>query len=104
MSGQPVLLGLAESLFMKLVLRLYGLPLVSGILGAVAGQALAQLRGFSPGMSDLTTIATALAGVALVLIFWNRTSKPDVNSSDIHMLEIPEARPACDPGMGNKRI
>ena len=94
-SGQPVLLGLSEVLFLKLVFRLYGMPLGAGILGAAAGFRLALSLGFGSGMTDLATLVVALASMALVLIFWNRTTKPEVSASDIQLLGDPVAGPVC---------
>lgn len=43
--GEPVLLGLSESTYLSLVARLYGLPLVAGLLGGVVAYLLADWIG-----------------------------------------------------------
>jgi sigma-E factor negative regulatory protein RseC len=102
--GQAVRLGISESLFLRLVLRLYGWPLIAGFAGAAIAYRIATSFGSSDGMSDLATIAGACLGLAAVLIFWNRASKPEVSSSDIRLLETPGDVPACSAGTGNNRI
>jgi len=102
-AGQPVQLGLSESLFMKLVFRLYGWPLVAGFLGAVIAYRLADLAGAGPGMLDLATAAGAVGGALLILIFWNRASKPDIGPDDIHMLAKQVATATCSKGISSNR-
>ena len=95
-TGQSVQLGLSETLFMKLVFKLYGWPLMAGLAGAVSGHQLAVAKGAGAGLLDLATLAGACAGLALVLFFWRRTSKPDISSGDITLLDRQAAETACD--------
>lgn len=95
-TGQSVQLGFSETLFMKLVFKLYGWPLMAGLAGAVSGHRLAVAKGAGAGLLDLATLAGACAGLALVLIFWRRTSKPDISSGDITLLDSQAAETACD--------
>ena len=100
-TGQAVQLGISESLFLRLVFRLYGRPLVGGLAGAAVAHALATSAGAGAGILDLATIAGAILGAAVVLIFWNMASKPDISSGDIHLLENPDAEPECGAGKFN---
>lgn len=102
--GQAVQLGISESLFLRLVFRLYGGPLVAGFAGAAAAHSVATSAGLSTVMADLATIAGACLVVSAVLIFWSRASKPDISSSDIQLLENPVAGPVCGTGTENSPI
>jgi sigma-E factor negative regulatory protein RseC len=95
-AGQAVQLGLAESLFMKLLFRLYAWPLIAGLTGAVGGFALASYLGVSAGAQDLATLSGAILCGLLVLNYWKRTTKPDIDSSDIQLLGIPTAADRCN--------
>ena len=100
-AGQSVQLGLSETVFMKLVFRVYGWPLIVGLAGAVSGHQLAVANGAGAGLLDLATLMGACAGFALVLIFWNRTSKPDISSTDICLLDSQATDTACDIASSN---
>lgn len=66
--GDPVLLGLPEQSYLGLVLRLYGLPLVSGLLAASAAFGLASYLGnFSGATLDAIVAVAALAGGGVAL-------------------------------------
>ncbi len=97
-AGQPVQLGLAETLFIKLVFRLYAWPLFAGLIGAIAGLKLAENANVSLGAQDLATLAGALLAASAVLIFWSKSAKPDIESSDIQLLETPVAANRCNAG------
>ena len=102
-AGDAVQLGLSESLFMKLVLRLYGWPLLAGFAGAVAAYRLAVWAGATSGILDLATAAGGATGALMILIFWNRASKPDIGPGDIHLLGKKVATAGCDSGFSNNR-
>ncbi|MFT5139544.1 MAG: sigma-E factor negative regulatory protein RseC [Lysobacterales bacterium] len=97
-AGQAVQLGLAESLFMKLLFRLYAWPLVAGLAGATGGFALASYFGLSAGSQDLATLLGAVLCGLLVLNFYNRTTKPDISPNDIQLLDRPDAVDSCKVG------
>jgi sigma-E factor negative regulatory protein RseC len=62
--GDPVLLGLSEQSYLALVLRLYGLPLVAGLLaGVLAFGVASRLADLSGAALDLTVgLAALVAG------------------------------------------
>ena len=95
-AGQSVRLGLSETLFMKLVFSLYGWPLIAGLAGAASGHQLAVANNAGAGLLDLATFTGACAGLALVLIFRNRSSRPDISSRDICLLEGQAGNAVCD--------
>jgi len=74
--GEGVVLGIDEGLYLRLVLKLYGLPLVTGLIGAGLAFALASAlaatpasasASFSPGAADLVTALGGLVAAALTL-------------------------------------
>jgi sigma-E factor negative regulatory protein RseC len=66
-AGQAVMLGMPESLFLRLVFRLYGWPLVAGLAGALTGHQVAKGFMAGQGAADLLTLAGMIAGAALTL-------------------------------------
>jgi sigma-E factor negative regulatory protein RseC len=67
--GQAVMVGLPESLFLAMTLRLYLLPLLAGLAGAAAGHWLGLWAKLEGGALDL---ATAVSGIVLALIALRR--------------------------------
>jgi sigma-E factor negative regulatory protein RseC len=61
--GRAVILGIPELFFLRLVLRLYALPLFAGLVGAWACHQISEAYGWSKGVTDLLTLA-GLAGAA----------------------------------------
>ena len=87
-SGQAVMVGLPESLFLRLVTRLYLLPLLAGLAGAVAGFGLASQLQSGPLGADLATLAGALAAGGLAFR-WIRAKKMEFPArSAVHLLRI----------------
>ena len=70
-AGQPVIVGIPEALFLRLITRLYLFPLLAGIAGAAFGHYLAVLNGVGIAGSDLITLLCGLAGGSAVVL-WNR--------------------------------
>jgi sigma-E factor negative regulatory protein RseC len=93
MKGQAVRLGISESLFLRLVFRMYGWPLLGGLAGAAAGQWLAVSQGAQGGAADLAALAGGVAAAALILR--SRTTTPDISASDVQLLESASAGTAC---------
>lgn len=61
--GRSVVLGIPELFFLRLVLRLYALPLVAGLAGAVFCHQIGVSYGLGDGVVDLITL-TGLVGSA----------------------------------------
>jgi len=93
--GQAVRLAIAETLFLRLVARLYGWPLLAGLAGAAAAQWLSVAAGAGSAETDLAAAAGGLAAVAALLILRDRTTTPDIGSGDIRLLEAGGAAGAC---------
>ncbi|NNK38594.1 MAG: SoxR reducing system RseC family protein [Xanthomonadales bacterium] len=67
--GQAVIVGLPETLFLRLVGRFYLLPLLGGLGGAVAGHYVSYRLGLAAAGSDALTLAGAvLLGVLVYRI------------------------------------
>jgi sigma-E factor negative regulatory protein RseC len=68
--GQAVVVGLKESVFLALVVRLYLFPLLAGLAGAITGNILAGGLHLSDSTTDWLVLAAAVvfAGVAVLLI------------------------------------
>ena len=84
--GQAVVVGLPESVFQWLVLRLYLFPLLAALLGAVAGQFLATHLQFSELTTDLAVLSGGLlAGILAVRSF--RARQVEVSGQPtVHLL------------------
>ena len=68
--GQAVIVGLPETLFLRLIGRFYLLPLLGGLGGAVAGHYVSVQLGLAAAGSDALT----LAGAILLGVLVYRTS------------------------------
>jgi sigma-E factor negative regulatory protein RseC len=73
--GQSVILGLAESVFLSLLLRLYLIPFISGLAGAVFGHYISSGAG-NDLVIDLGTLAGAIAGAGIA-IAWLRSGREE---------------------------
>ena len=90
--GQPVMVGIPEALFLRLIARLYFLPLLAAIAGAAIGYYLSMLGGSSQVNSDMITLLGGLAGGA-IMIFWSRNGSSEFPESIVvHLLRIKETR------------
>jgi sigma-E factor negative regulatory protein RseC len=97
-AGQAVRLGISDRLFLRLVFRLYGAPLLAGIIGGAVAYRMAFSQGAGDGLADLLTLLGALVSAAVALIFLNRNTTPDISPADIRLLERPEAGSVCGAG------
>lgn len=88
--GQPVLVGIPEVLFLRLVVRLYLYPLAAGLVGAAFGHYIAVWGGLSPPGTDALTLLTGLV-FGMAVIKWNRTVDREFRDSEVvHLLRIIE--------------
>lgn len=98
-AGQAVSLGLGEALFLRLVLRLYGWPVLAGLAGGTGGLMIAMQLGAGQGASDLAVLAGGLVAAGLTLNLSGRASRPDISSNDITLLDSGPERQACSGEM-----
>jgi len=88
--GQPVMVGIPEALFLRLIARMYLYPLLAAIAGAAVGHYLSVLNGLGQMSSDLITLLCGLAAGGGV-IFWNRNNTREFPESFIvHLLRVIE--------------
>jgi sigma-E factor negative regulatory protein RseC len=86
--GQPVMVGMPETLFLGLVSRLYLLPLLAGTAGAIAGNYLASAAGLGAGATDAATFfGAAVAGLSVVLTRRN-AAREFPASTIVHLLRV----------------
>jgi len=90
--GEPVMVGIPETLFLRMIARHYLYPLLAGIAAAALGYYLSVLGGSGPVTSDMTTLMCGLAGGGAVLL-WNRNNSTEFPESFIvHLLRVIEMR------------
>jgi sigma-E factor negative regulatory protein RseC len=87
---QPVMVGIPEALFLRLVARIYLYPLLAGIVGAGFGYYFSVLAGTGPIFSDLITLLSGLASGIPVLIWSGRTPGEFSGSIIVHLLRVIE--------------
>lgn len=84
--GQAVIVGLPESLLLRLVLRLYLLPLLAGLAGAFLGHYIAVRNGASSAMVDGVALLGAISAGAVALA-WNRRRENEFPTGNaVHVL------------------
>ena len=84
--GQAVVVGLPESTFLQLVFRVYLLPLIAGLAGAVFGHYLSVLNQAGPVLTDGSALLGGLMAAAIAMTWnrkWNREF-PRINA--VHLL------------------
>lgn len=88
--GQPVMVGIPESLFLRLVFKLYLYPLLGGLAGAVVAQYLSGRWTSAAWVSDLAVLSAGLLSGAAVIL-WNRKNSMEFPAGNIvHLLRIIE--------------
>lgn len=84
--GQAVIVGLPESLLLRLVLRLYLLPLLAGLAGAALGHYIAVRNNAVDGMVDGFALLGAVLAGAMALA-WNRRQENEFPAGNaVHVL------------------
>jgi sigma-E factor negative regulatory protein RseC len=69
--GQAVVVGLPESVFLRLVFRFYLLPLLAGLAGIVFGHYLSVQNKAGPVLTDGSALLGGIVAAAVALV-WNR--------------------------------
>jgi sigma-E factor negative regulatory protein RseC len=85
--GQVVTIGIPESLFLRWVLVLYGLPLLAAFVIAVPAQYLSERLGLSAGVTDLFVLAGSVTGFAAALMILKKRSVPAVSESSLSLID-----------------
>jgi len=90
--NQAVTVGIPEALFLRLVSRLYLLPLLAGLLGAIAAHLLATRLGAGPGVADAWTLAGVVAGGAAAIYHGRKRAGEFPASFIVHILRTAHSR------------
>lgn len=85
--GQAVELGISEQRFLALVLRLYAVPLLAGLLGAMAGFGVAIRFGFVGVALDAWTLAAGLLVAGGALRLSRRSLREFPMQTAVHLLQ-----------------
>ena len=88
--GQPVMVGIPEALFLRLILRLYLFPLLATIAGAAVGYYIAISSGLGPVGSDALTLLCGLTGGAVAMLRARSASGEFPESFIVHLLRVIE--------------
>ena len=94
--GQAVVVGIPEALFLRLLLKLYLAPVLSGLAGAAAGHYLAFLLSLQGLAQDLFALTGALI-LALATLHSQRTGKSRAAVEyPVQLLRSPDTARAAD--------
>jgi sigma-E factor negative regulatory protein RseC len=85
-AGQAVIVGLPESLFLRLVLRLYLTPVLAGLAGAASGHYLSVQAGATAGLTDGLALLGAIMAAWLALRWGRRLSREFPDTKAVHLL------------------
>ena len=88
--GQPVMVGIAEVMFLRLAARLYLYPLLAGIAGAAVGYSFSALADVGPVAADLITLVSGLS-CGIAVLKWSGKSESEFSGSFmVHLLRVIE--------------
>lgn len=101
--GRAVVLGIPELLFLRLVLRLYALPLAAGLAGAWICHQISVVSGLGGGQTDLFSLAGLIGFAGLALRF--RRGEPHAASLEqqVVLSSAPQERVCAAAGRSAKR-
>ena len=88
--GQPVMVGIPETLFLRLAARLYLYPLLAGIGGAAVGYHVSTLGNLGPVAADLITLVSGLTSGIAVLKWSGKNESEFSGPFIVHLLRVVE--------------
>lgn len=94
-TGQAVMVGLPESVFLRLVGLLYGLPLAAGLAGAGIGHYFMQRMSGSPAAADIGAGLGLLMAAAAAAAWARRRARPGW-ATEVRLLRAVRAE-GCGP-------
>jgi sigma-E factor negative regulatory protein RseC len=86
--GQPVMVGIPETLFLRLAARLYLFPLLAGVVGAAIGHYLAEAAQWGSSGTDAATLLVGVAAGLAALFATGKGMKEFPRSNIVHLLRI----------------
>ncbi|HKJ18099.1 MAG TPA: SoxR reducing system RseC family protein [Xanthomonadales bacterium] len=84
--GQAVKLGISEQYFLRLVFRMYALPLLAGLIGASVGFSLASSGNHQGLALDVWTLVAGIVAAGLVMIWTRKTLREFPGQTAVHLL------------------
>jgi sigma-E factor negative regulatory protein RseC len=87
---QPVIVGIPETLFLRLVTRLYLYPLLAGIAGAAAGYYFSTLGNFNSLSADMVTLLGGLVSGSVILVWSVKGAREFPGRFIVHLLRVIE--------------
>lgn len=102
--GQMVTIGIPENVFMRLLLALYLLPLITGLVGAATGHYLASSVSNSLGVADGFALIGGVSAGALALLLGRRSHPAIYRRLNLLLLRVVPTLPAgieCAPTPGS---
>ena len=88
--GQPVMVGIPETLFVRMVSLLYLLPLLAGLAGAALGYYFSLVMKMGATASDVITLLCAVAGGAAAVFRNRKHSREFPPAFIVHLLRVVE--------------
>jgi len=86
-AGQSVTVGIPESLFLRWVAQLYGLPLVAAFAIAIPVQLLAEKFSLGSGPTDFAVLAGAVSGFVIMLLVLQRRFITAVTDTCVQLVD-----------------
>lgn len=99
--GQRVTIGIPESLFLRWVMCLYGLPLTAAFALAIPVQFLSGYFVLSTGLTDLLVLLASLSGFVAVMLIMKRRIATGVSESSLYLLTKRTSPVGADCTAGN---
>ena len=84
--GQSVTIGISESLFLRWVARLYGLPLVAAFTITIPVQIVADQIALAPGLTDFAVLAGSVSGFVATLMILKKRIATGLSESGLYLL------------------
>ena len=91
-AGQGIVVGLPESMYLSLALRLYLFPLLAAVIGAIVGHALATRAGAGGFAVDFSALFAALLAAAGVVMHTRRRHVELSGGNAVHLLRTVECK------------
>jgi len=100
-SGESVTIGIPESLFLRWVAQLYGLPLLAAFAVAIPVQFLAEKSGLGAGLSDMAVLAGSVSGFILMLLILRDRLNAGVSDTSVQLLSNHSSSNSAGCAAGN---
>ena len=87
-TGQGVMVGVSERVYLKLVGRFYLLPLFAGLVGAAVAFYLSGLMALSPGAADAVSLMGGMGCAAVAVVRNRKVSAEFPETFIVHLLRV----------------